>query len=69
MVDPADGHGKCREANGDSVLKIECHFLTDELSVEMMSDVETVDGDQHSHNLVRVRLIMMLRIIKYENDE
>ena len=69
MVDPVDGHGKCREANVDSVLKIECHFLTDELSVEMMSDVETVDGDQRSHNLITVRLIMMLRMIKYENDE
>ena len=46
----------------DSLSKIECHFLTNELSLEM-SDVETVDGDHRSHNLITLRLITMPRII------
>src|SRR5271170_4307033 len=63
MVDPVAGYGKHREANVGSLSKIECHFLTGELSLEMMSDVETVDGDHRSHNLITLRPIMMPRII------
>jgi hypothetical protein len=34
MVDPVAGYGKRREANVDSLSTIECHFLTDELSLD-----------------------------------